>query len=91
MVEFNVLKLAIRGAENAVNQAKTARAVFAASNEDHTLTALQRDTGLLDQQWMTPGNAMMPAASSINYVGVGNVVPIFGSGPCVLDPGRSRG
>ena len=84
MLGFDALKLAIHSAENAVDAAKAARALFAASTEDHTLTALQREPGLLDQQWMTPGNAMMPAAFSINYVGVGNVVPVFGSGPCVL-------
>ena len=67
-----------------MNRAKAQRALFAASTEDHTLTALQRETGLLDQQWMTPGNAMMPAAFSINYVGVGNLVPVFGNGPCVV-------
>ena len=84
VLEFDALKLAIHSAENAVDAAKAARALFAASTEDQTLTALQREPGLLDQQWMTPGNAMMPAAFSINYVGVGNVVPVFGSGPCVL-------
>jgi hypothetical protein len=84
VLEFDALKLAIQVAEDAVNRAKAQRALFAASTEDHTLTALQRETGLLDQQWMTPGNAMMPAAFSINYVGVGNLVPVFGNGPCVV-------
>ncbi len=84
VLEFDALKFAIGVAEDAVNRAKTQRALFAASTEDHTLTALQRETGLLDQQWMTPGNALMPAAFSINYVGVGNLVPVFGNGPCVV-------
>ncbi len=83
-MEFDALKLAIRVAEDAINRAKAQRAQFASSTENQTLTALQRETGLLDQQWMTPGNAMMPAAFSINYVGVGNLVPVSGSGPCVV-------
>jgi hypothetical protein len=83
VVEFEALKIALYGVEAAVKGAKAARARFAASTEHDTLTPLQQATGLLDTQWMKPGQAVVLPAVSINYVGAGNLVPVFGSTPCV--------
>ena len=89
IVEFEALKLAIRNAEQAVNLAKAARAKFADETGSFTSRALQRATALLDRRWMTPGTAAMLTPASINYVGVGNLVPVFGENPCVPLPGDS--
>jgi hypothetical protein len=82
VLEFEALKLAIRNAEQAVNLAKAARAKFADQTGSVTSRVLQRATGLLDRRWMNPGTAAIQTADSINYVGVGNLVPVFGETPC---------
>ncbi len=82
LVQFEALKVAIDNAQVMVRLAQKARARFADITEDISIRSLQQATGLLDRKYITVGNAMMSVPMSINYVGVGNVVPVFGDDPC---------
>lgn len=83
VLELNQLEAAIRAAEQAVNLAMALRAKLANDTGAFTARTLQRATGLLDRRWMIPGTAVVLAADSINYVSVGNIVPLIGDNPCV--------
>jgi hypothetical protein len=82
LAEFATLKVAIDAAQHVVNLAKEARTAFAAVAGGRSIEDLQQATDLLDRRWITAGNAGQTASNSVNYVSVGNLVPLLGDNPC---------